>query len=330
LGQPLLIKIGTLLSGFPNVKAQWVNTVQMGMSWRVIRWHNGRFARRALNRLAGHWDEYDMAYVHSDSILAAQLSRHLPTCLRLPGPLGSSYAPFLHDVNWVCAHGDALSKLQSLFENEIEIHELPIGLDTQHFSPTGPDFRASIGWDDSSIVLGYVGRIITLKGMQVLASAFCQVATDIPELRLLLVGDGAETNAILKEFRKAGIEDRVYFAGIQTHDLLPAWYRSMDFFIMPSLYETLSHAVLEAMGCGLPVIASAVGGNVTAVPAQTGWLFEPGNSHDLTRVLRIAVGERHLWSDMGSKARVLVENQYSWLKTASVFENLVSEHRISR
>jgi glycosyltransferase involved in cell wall biosynthesis len=268
-GQGFLSYLGTVFSPFPHLKSLWAN-VQMGISWRVIRWHNARFAQRALPRLASYWRQFDIAYVHGDPILAAQVSLNLPVCLRLPGPIGISYLPFMRKIMWVCANGDALIQLRSLFQNEVKIHELPIGLDTEHFSPSGPDFRARIGWDRSKTILGYAGRITPLKGVQILMSAFYQIAREFPELRLLLVGDGTEKGAIMNELRNAGMRERVHFVGVQKKEVMPTWYRSMDLVLMPSLYENFSNAVLEAMGCGLPVIASAVGGNLDAVPKQVG------------------------------------------------------------
>lgn len=326
-GQKLLAKLGTYFTPYPTLKSIWVNKIQLGISWRVIKWHNTHFAKKAMEYLSHNWGSYDIAYVHGDPILASKVSQYLACCLRLPGPMGIDYAPFMSSVTWVCANGDALVKLRKLVKNNIDIYELPIGLDTKHFSPVGENFRSLIGMDDFSIVLGYAGRFTILKGIQILGEAFCKIAKDIPNLRLLLVGEGPESESIRNLLNNCSLENHVFWADLQSVDFMPKWYRSMDLFIMPSLYENFSNSILEAMGCGLPVVASAVGGNIELVSAQAGWQFKTGNSEDLARVLKKSLSQNDQWKDMGKAARAIVETQYSWDKTASVFENIVNRNK---
>lgn len=324
LGQPMITKIGYFLSPIPALKSVWVNRVQLGISWRVIKWHNSRFAKRAVREIGQNWENYDLAYVHGDPLLASKVSQLLPCCLRLPGPMGDKYLNFFQNTTWICANGDALIKLRSMTQNKkLVIHQLPIGLDADHFSPKGENFRDLIGVRRSDIVLGYAGRITTIKGMMILGQAFCEVAKDIPQLRLLLVGEGAESDILKYLFHKNKLDDRIYWVGTQGTDIMPLWYRSMDLFIMPSIYENYSNAILEAMGCGLPVISSAIGGNLQLVTNHLGWQFKVGDPEDLAHTLRIAIFQKDRWKKMGEEAREIVKRQFSWENTAHVFEGIV-------
>lgn len=322
-GQQILSQIGKAFSLFPYLKARW-NALQMYASWRVIYWHNMRFMKRVVKLMDRRWSEFDVAYVHGDPFLAAQVADHVQTILRLPGPIGKDYLPALEKVHFVCANGDAFQKMRTLFGDIKKLYELPVGLDLELFSPQKSDHFASFyQGDNNKVVIGYVGRVTALKGVHLLVSAFCQIAGRFPEAFLLIVGDG-ENSAILQQvIQKAGLENRVNWAGRRALSELPDLYRSMDVFVMPSLYENFSNAILEAMGCGLPIIASRVGGNSMMVSEKNGWLFDVGNVNSLAAILEIALNSRTELRQKGQVSRTLVVNGYSWEHTANVLEDLM-------
>lgn len=136
--------------------------------------------------------------------------------------------------------------------------------------------RNEFGFGDSDFVIGYIGNFAPGKGHVQLVRAFGEIAKEIPEARLLLVGRGRleEVDRTVEELLLHG---NVVFAGWR--DDAAACLNAMDVFVQPSLSEAFSQVLVEAMGVGLPVIATRVGGANEAVEdEETGFLIEPNDT----------------------------------------------------
>lgn len=107
-------------------------------------------------------------------------------------------------------------------------------------------------------VIGWVGRMVPVKGLATLLDAVAQIPTGPQQPCLLLVGDGSERPALEIRAQRLGIAGRVRFVGF-VHNLRP-YFDRMDIFALPSLHEGIPIALLEAMGAGIPVVAAKVGG----------------------------------------------------------------------
>src|SRR5262249_3307336 len=122
-------------------------------------------------------------------------------------------------------------------------------------------------------------------------------------VRLALIGEGPLERDLRKFAAELRIDDRVRFLGRQD-DLAP-WYSAMDVFVLPSLWEGLPNAVLEAMSAGLPVVATRVDGVPEAVDAAvTGLLCEPGDPQSLFGAIQEMIvdpEERHAMGAAGRK-----------------------------
>jgi glycosyltransferase involved in cell wall biosynthesis len=280
------------------------------LEWRGARWHDARFRKRIQKEFQGRWKNYDAIYVHGSVELAAEVANHRPTVLRLPGPASDEQASLLHSIHVVCANGDVLARSRRLIGEKVV--ELPVGLDAVAFSPEGPSMRSALEWTSEHKVIGYVGRITRLKGVDLLADAFRDVAAVCPEARLLVIGRGEEE----KSFRHVLLNEiaggKVHFVPSLTSSELGPWYRAMDLFVLPSRYENFSNALLEASACGVPFVAADVGGNQILQKSGAGFLFAPGSSADLAHKIR------ECFADMeSSRARSLafsrvVREQYDW------------------
>ncbi|MCX7681256.1 MAG: glycosyltransferase, partial [Anaerolineae bacterium] len=139
---------------------------------------------------------------------------------------------------------------------QYKIVVIPNGLDLRAFEglPARQEARAALGLPTGRILVGTVARLVPVKRLDVLLQAL----VSLPEADALLVGDGPERvwlEALSQELKLAG---RVHFAG-QQDDVRP-WLAAMDAFVLSSDWEGLPNVVLEAMACGLPVVATAVGG----------------------------------------------------------------------
>lgn len=297
-----------------------LDRLQDAVSWRVLRWHEGRFERRVEREFAGRWDEFDAIYVHHSAVLASKIALRRPTILRLPGPASSQLAPVLRAVHAVCANGDALKRIREFLGNHAI--ELPVGIDERRFNSEGPTIRRKLGWKSDDLVIGYVGRLTHLKGVDLLATAFREISRIVPKAKLLVVGSGAEekfmraTLAQEIERRKAHIESDV------SHESLGEWYRAMNLFVMPSRYENFSNSMLEAMSCGVPFIASDVGGNKMLAEKGSGRLFEAESIASLLACLRANLDDA---DDLKARGRVgcqYIRSLYSWEVSARRLEEI--------
>lgn len=142
--------------------------------------------------------------------------------------------------------------------------------------------RARLGIGDDRVVLAVVGRLSFEKGHRVLAAATSLLPSAVRDrITLLLVGDGPDREAILKGYGAVeGLDVRALGLRHDVDSLLTA----SDVFVFPTLHENLSNALLEAMAASLPVIVTAVGGNVEVVEGGAEYWFRPEMlRHWLTR-----------------------------------------------
>ena len=165
------------------------------------------------------------------------------------------------------------------------------GVDSVKFHPRlGPS--AAVGPPgflcEDAVVIGSVGRMVELKDHTTLVQAFLQLLQDehMPreQLRLIIVGDGPCRDACQQLLRTAGAGHLAWLPGVR--DDIPQLMRAMDVFVLPSLTEGSSNTILEAMASGLPVVATAVGGNVDLVQAGwTGTLVQPRSPPQLAAAI---------------------------------------------
>lgn len=194
------------------------------------------------------------------------------------------------------------SNLQELYRADPgRIRLAPPGVDTHRFRPRDrARARARMGLDGGRVVL-FAGRLQPLKGPDVAVNAMAELvhtAPDLEDLRLVVVGgpspgpgpyrDGA---AVLQLARALGIGDRVHLLEPVPHDHLPWLYAAADVLVMPSRSESFGMVALEAQACGLPVVASCVGGlRHVVADGRSGVLVrghDPGSyAAPLARVLR--------------------------------------------
>ena len=296
--------------------------VQQGASWRAARWHDRRFERRLERDFAHLWGEFDAVYVHASTRLASKIAKHRPTILRLPGPVAAEAAPTLRMVHAVCANGDALKCIREFLGDHAL--ELPIGIDAERFGPSGRSVKAELGWSDGDQVLGYVGRLTHLKGVDVLAAAFHEISSILPNARLLIVGNGAEATYIRSVLAKEVLLGTVHIEPDVDHEKLPYWYRAMELLIMPSRYENFSNAMLEAMACGVPFVASDIGGNRILAAVNAGWLFEPASVSSLVTRIRSSLADTFELKKRAAFACDYARKFCSWNVSAGHLEAIIA------
>ena len=207
------------------------------------------------------------------------------------------------------------------------IEVIPNGVDTTVYRPRAPELRERLGGFDPLLLS--VGRLLPQKGLDLLIDAVARLAADHPCLGVAIVGTGRMRGALEADVRRRGLEKRVVFTGFLEESLLPAAYSSADLFVLPSVWEVFGIVLLEAMGCGLPCVASDAGG-IPEVVAEggTGLLFPVRDPAALASRLRILVEDESLRRRMGAEARRRAVEVFDWdriaERTAGFYERLMA------
>lgn len=205
-----------------------------------------------------------------------------------------------------------------------KIMKIANGVDTLLYRPDPVKRKAGrrlLELEDDDFCIGAVGHLRSVKNHQLLVESLPKVKHNGQRLRVCLVGDGPERQRLEQLSRKLGIGGMVKFCGTQEN--IPSILNAMDVYVLPSLSEGLSNSLLEAMSCQLPVVASAVGGNVEVVePGVSGMLFESGNSHHLASVLTEMVLNGNRRTQIGRRARKRVAEMFSLTGMVRAYESL--------
>lgn len=170
--------------------------------------------------------------------------------------------------------------------------------------------RSRLGFGPTDHVMTMVGTFKRQKGHRYLIDAIGAVGDRFPHLHLLLVGDGEFLEEVREQARHSRIQDRVHFLG--TRRDIAGLLGASDSFVLPSLWEGLPVALVEAMATGLPTVATNVSGtSQVMVDGETGWLVPPGDAPALAAGIIDLLEDPERASRMGAMARKRVEARFS-------------------
>ena len=176
--------------------------------------------------------------------------------------------------------------------------------------------REALRLEPGALVMGTIARFDPIKGLDALLEAFAVVASGVPAARLVVVGDGPEGPRLRALIASLGIEERVRLPGFVTSAarLLPA----LDVYVSASRKEGLPLAILEAMACGLPVVATLVAGHVDVIEdGVTGRFVVPGERDALVRALRDVAADPAARIAMGQSGWRRVAERFSASRMAA-------------
>jgi glycosyltransferase involved in cell wall biosynthesis len=166
-----------------------------------------------------------------------------------------------------------------------------------------------------SIVIGTSAILRPEKGFDVLLDAFGKLHEKYPQTHLLVIGDFANPNRrrkALEDIKKRKLKRAISFTGRVAYTEVLSWMRLLDIFVLPSLHEASPMALLEAMYCRLPVVASETGGIVEMIEHETDGLLVPtGDADALTHSLARLIEDEELAQSMGERAHLKVLKQFS-------------------
>ena len=181
--------------------------------------------------------------------------------------------------------------------------------------------------DDMAILIGTVGRLVSVKGHAVLLKALRILSESHHNVTLIIVGDGPLRGQLEREVRNLGLERSVIFAGhqAQSYDFI----NMMDVFVLPSLHEGIPMVLLEALALQRPVVATCVGGIPEVISqGETGLLAKPGDAVSLAESIRQLVENRSKALSIGESGRLRVEKEFNAQimakRTIDMYETVLS------
>lgn len=203
---------------------------------------------------------------------------------------------------------------------------VPNGVDPERFAPNPArgELRHRFGIPEGIPLVISVGRLIGLKGLQLVVRALAQ----LPEVHYLVVGEGPERQKLAALAEQTGVAGRVHFAGAVKHAELPQYLTAADVFVQPSVgEEAFGISVVEAMSCGLPVLASDQGGlREVVVPGETGLLIPTGQLEAWEAALR-DITRGGTGAALGAAGRNRVLERFTWARNAERLVELITSKR---
>jgi glycosyltransferase involved in cell wall biosynthesis len=193
---------------------------------------------------------------------------------------------------------------------------LPNGVDTRFWSPREAEGREA----RDNLELVTVGRLDPVKGFDVLLEAFAKLRAVHPGARLTIIGEGEQGAALAQQAESLGIDGCIDFAGRRSPEDLCALLRRADLFVLPSRSEGMPLSLLEAMACGLPCVATDVGG-VAATCGEAGRIVPPENPGALADALSALAGDPQSRQALGKAARERALD-FSAAKTFARYEKI--------
>ncbi|MBA2780244.1 glycosyltransferase family 4 protein [Billgrantia kenyensis] len=296
-----------------------------------------------------HAGDIDVVHTHSSKTgvlgrLAARLAGvpcivHTVHGFAFPAARSRLQACLFQAMEWLggrCAHRviclheeDARICIQQLGLPPTKVLVLPNGVDLEKYCPPGPEeqaaLRCRLRLPQDRTLITMVGRLWEQKDPGCLIDAYCALweAGD-PGADLVIVGDGELQPALQVGVERAGLNEHVHFLGWRSDT--PALLRASDLFVLPSRWEGMPLAILEAMATGLAVVVSDIPGNRHLVTCdELGARFPAGNHQALSKVLAHLLACPETRARLGRSARHHVETHHDIASRVRRLEALYRE-----
>lgn len=216
-------------------------------------------------------------------------------------------------AKFVVVNSQGLKKLALSISLNQRIKIIPNGVNSGFFIP-----KPKIKKDN---IILFVGRLISRKGIRYLLEAFASLEKEyLKNWQIWLVGDGPEKGNLFCQAKNLNILKRVKFLGIKNKHELVNIYNQAKIFVLPSLSEGMSNAVLEAMACGLPIIMSRVGGNEELIK-NNGFVVKKKSALGIKKALEKYLDNNFLVIKHSANSQKIVKKM-SWKKIAQQYFNL--------
>ena len=202
---------------------------------------------------------------------------------------------------------------------------VPCGFSDSTFFPMDQkECRRKLSLKSEIKVLLFIGNLRNVKGVDVLIEAFKQVRKTKSDVGLFIIGDGPEKNILEQKTIKYKIDKAIQFLGSREHEVIPLYINSADVIVQPSRDEGRGVVIFEALACGIPVVASRVGGiPETIVNEKLGLLVERENfvalSEGIIKALKMSWDRNYL----SNYAKKYTQDQLA-LRVLEIYNNLLA------
>ena len=198
---------------------------------------------------------------------------------------------------------------------------IPNGIDLRRFESLYHQDTHTLAANGERTIL-FVGRLHPVKGVAYLIEAMPVIIRKNPKVKLLLVGDGEERQRLESLVAKLGLTEYTTFIGEISNEKVPQYIAASDVFVLPSLSEGLPVVTLEVIACGLPIVATNVGGIPEIVQdGENGFLVEPENSKAIAEKVLMLLGNDELRKQI-SQNNLEKSKNYSWEAVVDKLEDV--------
>lgn len=217
------------------------------------------------------------------------------------------------DNSWKDIHEDHLVPYERM-------HKVPVGVDPDLFQPV-PGVQRTPG-----MLITTASADVAMKGLRYLLEALAKLRVERPEMSLTVIGRPKEGGQSAKTIHDLGLTDHVHFVSGVPDERIVELYSEAELAVVPSLYEGFSLPAIEAMSCGIPIVATTGGAipEVVGADGETGFLVPPGDSEALAAKIAYALDHPELAAKVGMAGRKRVGEHWSWRHTA---EKTVEQYR---
>lgn len=204
-------------------------------------------------------------------------------------------------------------KAQALIDREVVL--IPNGIDTGLFKPMERNeiLAQTLGISKEEKVIGFVGELREKKGLRSLLRAYTKI-NEVKPLALLIVGDvrAGEDKKQFDELYSSIPNSKIHITGYVSNHDVPSYYSVMDVFIHPSLRDGMPNALLEAMACEKPIVATPVGGVIEVVKdCENGRIVPVNDVNSLTTVIQEILSDKSEQKHLGKSARLTVQDKFT-------------------
>lgn len=226
---------------------------------------------------------------------------------------------------------ESYERYRKIFPSRADrLHLLPTSVDTDVFKPRREPasvLRTKFGLSLTGRIILYVGRLSMKNGVDLAVRAFAALSKDNKNnegVSLVIAGEGEERKSLEKLASALGVANKVRFLGHVEHDSLPSLYCCAEVSVVSSRYESLALVILEALGCGVPVVATPVGiASQVIYDGVTGYLVQQRDPEEMARRLKDVLDGRI--ADRKQCVAVAQEYSQSSKRICDVIETLCSK-----
>ena len=204
-------------------------------------------------------------------------------------------------------------------------HIISHGIDTVEFSPTDDKrvLRSALGLPDGGKLIGCFGRIRVNKGTDLFITSAIDLCKRHDDLNAVVLGqavgkDKAFLHALKHRVRTAGLKDRILFREQVPVTAIADMYRALDLYVAPQRWEGFGLTPLEAMACGVPVVATDVGTFTSQiVQGETGFVVAPGSASAITDAIEVLLLDTKRRAEFALSARAHMQINFDIQKEAA-------------